>query len=396
MDFKLTDEQEQLRDTLVRFVQKDYTFEKRKAILKSKDGYSREAWQQLAEMGLTALGLPEAHGGLPGNAVDTMVVFEVFGRGLVVEPYLATVVLGAGLVAAAGTEAQQAGILPQVAAGELLLAFAHGEPGAHYELTRVAVTAKKQGDPGSRSGAGGFVLNGTKTVVLHGAQAGKLIVSARTRGAETDEKGISLFVVDAHAPGVTVRDYPTHDGRRAADVTFKNARGALLGKDGQGAPLIEQALARAIAALCAEAVGNMAALVEITLGYIKQRKQFGVPIGSFQVLQHRMADMLMQTEQARSMMYLAATKADSSDIADRRRAIAAAKTLIGQAGRFVGQQAVQLHGGIGVTDEVNVSHYFKRLTLINATFGDADHHLAAFSDSLVTPAEVPARKTAAA
>ena len=388
MDFKLSDEQQQLRDTLARFVQKDYAFDKRKAILKSKDGYSRAAWKQLAEMGLTALGLPEEHGGLPGNAVDVMVVMEVFGRGLVVEPYLATVVLGAGLVARAGNEAQQAAILPKVASGELLLALAHYEAGGRYELEQVATKAKKQGD--------GWVLDGAKTVVLHGAQADRLIVSARTSGADRDAKGISLFIVDRKTPGVTVRDNPTHDGQRAAEITFKNARGELLGKESQGPALLEQALARGIAALCAEAVGNMAALVEITLSYIKTRKQFGVPIGSFQVLQHRMADMLMYVEQARSMMYLAAAKADSTDVADRRRAIAAAKALIGQAGRFVGQQAVQLHGGIGVTDEANVSHYFKRLTLINATFGDADHHLGSFSDSLLAPAEAPTRKQAVA
>jgi alkylation response protein AidB-like acyl-CoA dehydrogenase len=388
MDFKLTDEQQQLRDTLVRFVQKDYGFEQRKAILKSPEGISRAAWKQFAEMGLTALGLPEAHGGIAGNAVDTMVVMEVFGRGLVVEPYLATVVLGAGLVAELGSDAQQSAILPKVAEGAILLALAHDEPNTRYELNHVAATAKKQGD--------GYVLNGSKTVVLHGAQADTLLVSARTSGAERDDKGISLFLVDRKGAGVAVRDYPTHDGQRAADVTLKNARGELLGREGQALPAIEHARARGIAALCAEALGNMAALVELTLSYIKTRKQFGVPIGSFQALQHRMADMLMSMEQARSMTYLAASKADSKDVADRRRAISAAKALIGQAGRFVGQQAVQLHGGIGVTDEASVSHYFKRVTLINATFGDADHHLGRFSDALLTPAEEPVRKSAAA
>lgn len=388
MDFRLTDEQQQLRDTLVRFVQKDYSFEKRKAILKSKEGISRDAWKQLAEMGLTALGLPEEHGGLGGNAVDTMVVMEVFGRGLVVEPYLATIVLGAGLVNELGSESQKAAILPKVAGGEALLALAHDEPDTRYELNHVATSAKRQADH--------YLLSGAKTVVLHGAQADTLIVSARTAGGARDEKGISLFLVDRAAPGVSVRDYPTHDGQRAADVTLKGARGELLGKEGQAAGALEHARARGIAALCAEAVGSMAALVEITLSYIKTRKQFGVPIGSFQVLQHRMADMLMSVEQARSMMYLAASRADSTDVAERRRAIAAAKTLVGQAGRFVGQQAVQLHGGIGVTDEANVSHYFKRLTLINATFGDADHHLGQFSDMLVTPAAEPARTSAAA
>jgi len=224
MDFKLSDEQSQLRDTLARFVQKDYAFEKRKAILKSKDGYSREAWKQLAEMGLTALGLPEAHGGIPGNAVDTMVVMEVFGRGLVVEPYVATVVLGAELVARAGSDAQQAAILPKVAAGEHLLALAHDEAGGRYELEHVATAAKKQGEH--------YALNGAKTVVLHGAQADTLVVSARTSGKERDASGISLFLVDRKAAGVTVRDNPTHDGQRVAEVALKNARGELFGKEG--------------------------------------------------------------------------------------------------------------------------------------------------------------------
>jgi alkylation response protein AidB-like acyl-CoA dehydrogenase len=375
MDFKLSDEQTQLRDSLLRYVQKDYAFERRKAILKSADGYDRGAWKAFADMGLAALGLPEEHGGLPGTAVDTMVVMEVFGRGLVVEPYLATVVLGAGLVAALGSKEQQAAILPEVAAGERLLALAHGETAARYDLNHVATTAKKQGD--------GYVLNGAKAVALHGAQAGTLLVSARTAGAERDESGISLFLVDRRADGLSVRDYPTLDGLRVADLVLKNVRGELLGREGQALPALERAQARAIAALCAEAVGAMGMLVELTLSYIKTRKQFGVPIGSFQALQHRMADMLMYAEQARSMMLLAAGKADSDDVAERRRCIAAAKALVGQAGRFVGQQAVQLHGGIGVTDEAAVSHYFKRLTLINATFGDADHHLGVFSDALL-------------
>jgi alkylation response protein AidB-like acyl-CoA dehydrogenase len=388
MNFNLTDEQQQLRDTLARFVQKDYSFEKRKAILKSKDGISREAWKQFADMGLTALGLPEAHGGLPGTPVDTMVVMELFGRGLVVEPYLATVVLGAELIARAGSEAQQAAILPKVAEGSHLLALAHDEAGARYELEHVATTAKKQGDH--------YVLNGAKTVVIHGAQADTLVVSARTSGKPRDAKGIALFLVERTAAGVGIHDNATHDGQRAAEITFKNARGELLGKDGQGLALLEHAQARGIAALCAEAVGTMAALVELTLAYVKTRKQFGVPIGSFQALQHRMADMVMYVEQARSMSYLAAAKADAPDAAEQRRVIAAAKAYIGQAGRFVGQQAVQLHGGIGVTDEASVSHYFKRLTLINATFGDADHHLGRFSDALLEPAATPARTSAAA
>ena len=388
MDFRLSDEQQQLRDTLTRFVAKDYSFEKRKAILKGKDGISTDAWKQFADMGLTALGISEENGGLGGNAFDTALVMETFGRGLVVEPYVATMVLGASLLAAAGSAAQKS-LLAKVAEGSLLLALAHEETGARYELAHVTATAKKD--------SSGYVLNGAKTVALHGAQADTLIVSARTSGAENDASGITLFLVDRKAAGLTVRDYPTHDGQRAADVKFANvkvAADARLGAEGAGAALLEHAIQRGCAAICAEAVGCMGALNEITLAYIKTRKQFGVPIGSFQVLQHRMADMLMMTEQARSMMYLAASMADSGDAAARRRAISAAKALVGQAARYVGQQAVQLHGGIGVTDEVNVSHYFKRLTLINATFGDADTHLARFSDAMVAAEAMPARKTA--
>jgi len=374
MDFKFSDEQNQLRDTLTRFIQKDYTFEKRRAILKSKDGFSREVWKGFADMGLLAIGLPEEHGGLGGNAVDTLVVMEAFGRGIVVEPYLATVVLGAGLVTQAGSAAQQAAILPAVAAGERLLALAHSEADARYETARVATTAKKAGD--------GYVLSGAKSVVLHGGAADTWIVSARTGGEPGDAAGISLFLVDRGAKGVSVHGYPTQDGQRAAELTFKDVRvgaDALLGKEGQGLAPVERALDAGIAALCAEAVGNMATLIELTLSYIKTRKQFGVPIGSFQVLQHRMADMLMQAEQARSMAYLAAAKVGLPDAKERRRALSAAKVFIGKAGRFVGQEAVQLHGGIGVTDEASVSHYFKRLTMINATFGDTDYHLGQFS-----------------
>jgi alkylation response protein AidB-like acyl-CoA dehydrogenase len=374
MDFKLSEEQQQLRDTLTRFVQKEYSFEKRREILRSKQGWSPEVWSKLAEMGLTAIGIPEEHGGLGGDAFDTFVVMEAFGRGLVVEPYLATVILGAGTILRAGNAAQTA-LLPQVASGALKLALAHHEGGARYELSHVATTARKEG--------AGYKLNGAKTVVLHGDAADKLIVSARTSGKERDASGASLFLIDARTPGISVRGYPTHDGQRAAEITLKDVQvgaDALLGTADQGLAVVEQAIESGIAAQLAEAIGAMSALIELTLAYIKTRKQFGVPIGTFQVLQHRMADMLMHAEQARSMAYLAAAKIGVSNADERRAAISAAKVTVGQAARYVGQQAVQLHGGIGVTDELAVSHYFKRLTLINATFGDADHHLAKFSD----------------
>jgi alkylation response protein AidB-like acyl-CoA dehydrogenase len=367
MDFELKPEQEQLRDMLQRYVRKDYTFEARRKIVASDEGFSRDAWKTFAELGLLGIGIPEEHGGIGGDAVDTLVVMEALGTGLVVEPYLATVVLGAGLVRDAGSAAQKAEILPAVAGGEMLLALAHYEPGGRYELDRVSATARRT--------ASGFVLNGAKTAVLNGAAADRLIVSA----------GPSLFIVDARAPGLARRRHVNRDGQAAAEVTLTDVaveRRALLGEEGAAAAILERGIDRAIAALCAEAVGCMDALNAQTLEYLKTRKQFGVAIGTFQVLKHRMADMFIAAAEARSMACLAAIRADTADAAVRRRAIAAAKALIGKSARLVGQQAVQLHGGMGVVDELIVSHYFKRLTAINATFGDAAHHLARFSDTM--------------
>jgi len=371
MNFNFSEEQQQLRDTLERFVRKEYAFEKRREIIHSTEGWSRAVWQQFAELGVLAIGLPEEHGGLGGGPFDTLLVMEALGRGIVVEPYLPTVVLGAGLVARAGSEAQKAELLPAVAAGECLLALAHYEAGGRYQLDGVATTARKDG--------GGYLLNGSKTVVVHGAAADRLLVSARS------DTGISLFLVDAKAPGLTCKDYPSFDGQRAAELTLTNVRvaaNARVGAEGAALPQIELALDHGIAALCAEAVGIMSALIEATVDYLKTRKQFGVPIGSFQALQHRAVEMYLHAEQARSMSYLAADKLASTDVAERRRALSAAKVLVGNAARYVGQQAIQLHGGIGVTDELIVGHYFKRLTMIGQLFGDADHHLGLFSAAM--------------
>ena len=373
MDFNFSDEQRQFRDSLERYLRDDYSFDRRREILRSDAGYSPEVWQQLAEIGALALTLPEAHGGFGGGAFDTVLIMEALGRANVVEPYLATVVLGAGLVAQAGRADQQAEILPAVASGDCRLTLAHREPGTRYELESVTTTAIAAGDD--------YVLDGRKSQVLHGGSADRLLISARTRGGARDADGVSLFLVDAAAPGLTRFAYPTQDGQRAADLTLKEVRvprSALLGAEHEALPLIELAVDRAIAALCAEAVGNMAALIEATVSYLKTRKQFGVPIGSFQALQHRAVDMYLHAEQARSMAYLAAARLDAGDAAERRRAVSAAKVLVGQSARFVGQQAVQLHGGIGVTDELAVSHYFKRLTMIALAFGDGDHHLDRF------------------
>ena len=381
MNFDLTEEQQMLQDSLRRFVANEYTFEKRGQIIDAGKGLDEPTWRQFAEMGLLGFTFPEDYEGLGGNAVDTMLVMDCFGRALVVEPYLATVVLGGGLVRDIGSDEQKAAILPKVSAGEHLMAFAHSEPGARYNLTQVMTRAEKSDD--------GFVLNGQKTAVIHGGQADQLIVSARSSGDITDPDGVSLFLVDRNAEGLRVTDFATHDGQRTAELILDNVRvsaDAVLGEPGHAMPAIEKATDLAIAAVCAEAVGAMEALNEATLDYLKTRKQFGVPIGKFQVLQHRMADMFIAAEQAKTMAILAASEADSDDRETRRRAISMAKTLVGQSARTVGQDAVQLHGGMGVTDEMFAAHLFKRLTLINLLFGDADHHMEQVSDQLLTGA----------
>jgi len=372
MDFNYTEEQTALQDTLRRFYAKDYTFEHRRALAKSADGFDREAWKTFADFGILALPFHEDFGGLNGTAVDTMLVMEILGRGLALEPYISTVVLCGGLIRDAGSTVQKEEFLPAIAGGELMLALAHCETGGRYALDHVATTAAPAGS--------GWKLDGTKAVALGAPSADKLIVSAR------DGKGISLFLVDAKAPGVALRSYPTQDGARAADVKLSGAQvgaEALIGSAGDALPIVERAVDYANAALCAEAVGIMSALNEVTLEYLKTRKQFGVPIGKFQALQHRMADMVIATEQSRSMAIMAAVKVDSMNAAERSRAVAAAKAYIAAQARFVGQQAVQLHGGIGVTDELNVAHYFKRLTMIGLIFGDTDYHLGRFSDTLL-------------
>ena len=378
MNFDLSEEQQMLNDSLRRFVSNELGFDKRSELIASGQGSDPKTWAALAEMGLLGFTFPEQYDGLGGNAVDTMVVMENFGHGLVVEPYLATVVLAGGLIRDHGSEAQKADILPAIAAGERLMAFAHSEPGARYQLSQVDTTARAEGDH--------YVISGAKTAVLHGGQAQQLIVSARTSGAPGDTEGLSLFLVDAGAKGLTVQDFATHDGHRTAEIELRNvavSANNLIGAPGRAFPAIEKAVDLGIAALCAEAVGAMEAMTTTTREYITTRKQFGVAISKFQVLQHRMADMFIQTEQAKSMAILAATQADSNQRERRREAISMAKTLIGQAARYVAQEGVQLHGGMGVTDEMFAAHLFKRLTLINLLFGDADHHLAQVSDGLL-------------
>jgi len=381
MHFTCSEEQLALQDTLRRFMARDCAVERRRAVARTEEGFSREAWARFAELGLLALPFPEEYGGLGGTDVDLMLVMEQFGRGLVLEPYLTTVILAGGLVRDAGSAAQKQALLPTISGGGLFMALAHYEPDIRYELNRVATTAHTDG--------GGYVLNGAKSVVVGGHAADKLLVSARTDGGEQDVDGISLFLVDRGVAGLAVRGYPTQDGARASEVTLENVRvaeEAMVGPRGGALAHIERAIDRATAALCAEAVGIMEALNEATLEYLKTRKQFGQPIGRFQSLQHRMADMVIAAEQSRSMTTLAAVRAGSQNDAVRRRTVAAAKAYVGQSSRSAGQAAVQLHGGMGMVDELIVSHYFKRLTMINATFGDSDHHLGRFSDLLLAEA----------
>jgi len=370
MHFNFTQEQQQFSDALRRWIDKDYTFDHRNKIIRSEQGVSDAAWATLAELGMTALPVPEEQGGFNGSAVDMMVVMHEIGRGLVIEPYFATVLGAQFLKLAGGQEA----LLEQIAGGELKMACALGEKQSRHDLFDIATAATATGN--------GYRLNGAKTVVLHGAQANQLIVSARTGGGQRDTNGISLFVVPADAAGIARREYRTLDGHRAADITFTNvelSRSALLGAEGAGWDVLDAAADYGVALLCAEAVGAMEALNNATLEYLKSRQQFGVTIGKFQALQHRMAEMFMQFEQARSMATLAAVKVDSANADERRKTVSAAKARIGQALKFVGQQAVQLHGGMGVTNEVQAAHHFKRLTMIEVTLGDTDYHLARFA-----------------
>jgi pimeloyl-CoA dehydrogenase small subunit len=368
MDFDLSDDQRLLKDSVDRLITDKYQFAQRKAYMAEAEGYAAANWTTLAELGLLGLPFPETLGGFGGGPVETMIVMEAFGRGLVLEPFFATVILGGGLLRRAGSDALRGALVPRIVAGKLKLAFAHVERHSRYDLHDVTTAARKDG--------AGYVLDGAKSVVLHGVAADLILVTARTAGAQRDQDGVGLFLVDARDPGVGRRGYPTQDGLRAAEVTLSGVRVGpehVLGTS--VLPLIEHVIDEAIAALCAEAVGTMQVMHEMTLDYLKTRKQFGRTIGSFQVLQHRAVDMLTELEQARGMAMYATVMAAETDPIDRRRAIAAAKVQIGRSGRHIGQEAVQLHGGIGMTAEYAVGHYFKRMTVIDQLYGDADTHL---------------------
>jgi pimeloyl-CoA dehydrogenase small subunit len=370
MDFDLSEEQRLLKESLDRLIGDRYAFEQRKGYAQSPQGWSRELWGQFAELGLLGLPFEERHGGSAGGPVETMIAMEAFGRALALEPYLATVVLGGGFLRHGGSAEQCADLIPQIADGSLTVAFAHTERQSRYDLYDIETRAVRDG--------AGWMLDGKKGVVVHGDTADKLVVTARVGGSRRDRDGVAAFIVDGKTAGVSRLGYPTQDGLRAAEITLANVRvgpeGAL-GEPGKALPLIERVVDEAIAALCAEAVGAMAVMHELTVEYLKTRRQFGREIGSFQILQHRAVDMLIALEQARSMAMFATMMAAEENAAERRNAVAAAKVQIGRSGKFIGQQAIQLHGGIGMTMEYKVGHYFKRVTMIDTMFGDADHHL---------------------
>jgi len=368
MDFTFTDEQQQFADALRRYLDKNYGFEARQAIVYSDAGVSDTHWAAFTELGLTALPVPEEQGGFNGSPVDMLVVMQELGRALVVEPYWATAVgIGALRIAGSADSAQgeDAALLERAAQGEIKLAVAFHEPHARYDLFAIDTAATQQGEQ--------YVLSGKKSVVLHGAQADHWIVPARLNGE------IALFVVARDAGGTQVTDYRTIDGQRAASLSFEGTPARRLGGQHAGAAALEQIADYGTVLLCAEAVGALDALNHATVEYTKTRQQFGQPIARFQALQHRMVEMLIHAEQARSVTYLAAGRYASTDADERRRAVSAAKVRVGQAARFVGQQAVQLHGGMGVTNEVAAAHLFKRLAIIETTLGDVDHHLARFA-----------------
>lgn len=375
MDIQLTEEQELLRGSLQRLLRDHYDFDARRKIVATDEGWSRKHWSAFAELGLCAAPFQESSGGLGGGPLATMIVMREFGRNLVVEPFLETVVLAGGLIEDVGSQAQRKVFLPQIMAGESIWALAWAEGRSRYDFNNVATTARRQGEV--------YVLNGTKATVIGAPWADKLIVSARTSGEPRDHSGVSLFVVDRQSANLHLQSFKTIDGRRAAEITLMNVQvpaSQVLGTEGEGVAALEACRDRAIAALCAEAVGAMSELNSVTLEYAKTRKQFGVALGTFQVLQHRMVDMFIALEEAISLtqhlnLSLATGEPHGSKLAS------GAKSKVGYAARFIAEQAIQLHGGMGMSDELNVGHYFKRIASINVQFGDPTYHLMRYARS---------------
>ena len=373
MDFSFTEEQTLLQESVSRFMQNDYGFEARQKNASTEQGFSAENWQTFAELGWLGVPFSEADGGFGGGAIETALMSEQFGRGLLIEPFLATVILAGGAIKHGGSEEQKSQYLPGIIDGSKHAALAFVEPQARFNIADITTTATADGD--------GYVLNGYKAVVLNGPRADFLVVSARTSGEQRDEDGVSLFVMDAATAGISRRDYPTVDAFRASEITFENVKlgaDSLVGEAGKGLPILQQAIDDGVLSVGAEAVGCMEVLYKDTVEYCKQREQFGQPIGKFQVLQHRMVDMFMEHEQSKSLMFMAAMRMAEGYGAEAQKAVSAFKVQVGKSGKFVGQNAVQLHGGMGMTEELNIGHYFKRLTIIDTLFGNVDFHLQRF------------------
>ena len=374
MDFSFSEEQTLLRNTIQSFIQDNYDFDKRTEIVKSEEGMKIENWKLFSNLGLLGLPFSEDDGGLGFGPVELMIVVEEFGKGLVVEPYIQTIVTCGGFLKRA-SEKQRNKYIPKIISGEDIWAFAYAEPQGRYNLNDLTTKASKEGD--------NYILNGYKCVVSAAPWSKKLIVSARTSGDQRDEEGISLFILDKNSSGISLRDYPTVDGSRASEIILEDVKVSsenIIGEEGKASKLIEQVVDESIAAVCAEAIGAMGVLNEVTVEYCKTRKQFGQPIGKFQVLQHRMVDMFMQYEQSVSMTYMVNLKLHE-EYSERRKAASGAKVQICKAAKFIGQSAIQLHGGMGMTDELNVGHYFKRLSMIENLFGNIDHHLKKYAST---------------
>ncbi|MGY8638498.1 acyl-CoA dehydrogenase family protein [Bradyrhizobium sp. 14AA] len=370
MNFDLSEEQRLLKENLERLLLDKYGFANRRVYQAEGRGYSGAMWSHYLELGLLALPFPEEYGGFSGGAVETMIVMEAFGNALVLEPYFATVILAGGILRHGASEAQKAEFIPAIAEGRTKFAFAYAEPQSRYDLSWVETQAKRNG--------GGWILKGTKSLVLHGDTADRFIISARTAGATWEKDGIGLFIVDGNTPGLSRRGYPTQDGLRAAEIKLDNVRVEsvnVIGDPAGAFPVISRVADEAVAALCAEAVGSLAGMQAITLEYLKTREQFGRKIGSFQVLQHRAVDMLVELEQSRSMAMYAALMVSESDASERMRAISAAKVQIGWSAKLIGHQSIQLHGGIGMTMEYSIGHYFKHVAMLETLLGDTDYHL---------------------
>ena len=373
MDFSFSDEQALLQESVSRFITNDYGFDARQKNSRSELGYSLENWKTFAELGWLGVPFAESAGGFGGGAVELMLMMEEFGKGLVVEPYVSTVVACGTALNVAGSEQQQAEHIPSIVDGSKLWALAFAEPQSRFNLADLITSAKKD--------SGKYLLNGYKAVVVGGPNADFFIVSVRTSGEQRDREGVSLFIIPSDAPGVSTRDYPTVDGQRASELTLDNVEldeSSLLGQEDHGLSVLEQATDLATLAVGSEAVGCMEVLYKDTVEYCKNREQFGQPIGKFQVLQHRMVDMFMEHEQSKSLMFMAAMRWDEGYGPEAQKAVSAFKVQVGKSGKFVGQGAVQLHGGMGMTDELNIGHYFKRLTIIDTMFGNVDHHLRRF------------------